>query len=187
MLVSRNVQLRSCSGKGSPSGAAAGQEKEEQIVKDGVPFPLAGTRAQARANAMYYAHIVEDTVVNGAPLQPGQTAFLKAQMWATLAATFPEDTSEEITIMADDQPTMVMAVPVQPRVEHIRAADDHTGVVTLTSAAWNVLRTLAVRNVLSSLNHTVTLDSAEWVDPLWELRVVWVAGSPTVQVFVDQT
>lgn len=162
-------------------------------MTDDIPYPIPTTRGQAVSNALYYAHIVEDTIVTGAPLQPGQTAFLKCQMWATIAPALPDLPDEPLTIYADDQPTLIIndltdvqrQMMAQQRVEHIRGSDDPAGTVTVTSAAWNILRALGIQYVLSSLNKNVVIDMAQWQHPGCELRVVWVAGSPTVQVFVD--
>lgn len=166
-------------------------------MNKGAPFKNPGNRRQARANALHYAALVETIDLAGAPLQLGQDAFLKAQMWSQMAFTFPEDADDYIELMADDQPVAVLDVQtgihtpiMQERIAVTRSLDtqDHDrGTVTMTSDAYDVLRALAVRYVLSSLNRVAVVQRDECENPPWDLRMVWSPGSPSVQVMIDPT
>lgn len=201
MHLSRNIQLHEIVIASASPGAETRSCEKGEAVNKGAPFKNPGNRRQARANALYYAALVETIDLAGAPLQLGQDAFLKAQMWSQMAFTFPEDSDDDyIELMADDQSVAVLDVQtgiqsdltkiIQERIAVTRSLDEQDRArctVTLTSDAYDVLKALAVRYVLSSLNRVAIVQRDECDNPPWDLRMVWSPGSPSVQVMIDPT
>lgn len=128
---------------------------------DNIPFPQPISRSQATANALFYAGVVEATVVAGAPLQPGQTAFLKAQMWSQIALTFPPDPEVDV-IYSNDGPVLEWTPPHEPEPLPkgilTPAPQTPSGTMTVATITWDVLRTIAARYIHTSLEKSVVVD-----------------------------
>lgn len=152
-----------------------------------IPFPTPENANEARGNMIYWAEMAERTAVAGAVMAPGMAAIEKAKMWAAIALTLPE--AEYTELRADDRvitrlPDVSAYMPSsfevgsdsplpEPTMHkgHIIRAGAGTSDTTIDvdSLAWDVLRALAARYVLSSLDKQVRLTLDDIEAPGWDL------------------
>ncbi|MET0416532.1 MAG: hypothetical protein ABW022_10985 [Actinoplanes sp.] len=155
-----------------------------------LPFPKPTNREMARQNAIYCAE---------------QNMIDRSQAWSAIAATFPE--IEYVQLIADDRPeppaverlgggtepvdpdaTAVMELPSVGHVQPSGRPEGMNGTITVDAVAWDVLRTLAIRHVLTSMAKGVTVDLMdEDTGPhVWELQFSRMPGSEIVHVSVSR-
>lgn len=119
-----------------------------------VPHPVPTTRAEALANALFFAQRMAETVVTGAPMGPGQTDTIQAGVWSQIAGLFPEK-----VLMAIDygQPVDVRQ-EFDSRLDRTQVIDpDQT---LYLQRAETVLDSAATTQ---GLNGTATVDSRVYV------------------------
>lgn len=116
-----------------------------------VPYPQPTTRAQARANAIYWAEASEAQIRAGNIAALGQASALKAQTWASIALAFPEDEGPSYITVEDG------AEPVQNLRRMVETGPATSPIAEVDSVVWDVVRSLAVRFVQTSLTGRVTV------------------------------
>lgn len=129
-----------------------------------IPFPRPTTREEARSNAIYFAGEVAHRTTEHADASVTISAEAQARLWAAIAQTFPEDP----TLLADDQS--------ESRPTHLDVTGRTFTQVSVDAEVWQIVRSLAVRYVRTSITSAITLSSEEWTQDQNELALTWGDG-----------
>jgi len=124
-----------------------------------IPYSNPTDRHEARQNAIYYA---EQARSDGTGRD-----LLQAQVWADIARTFPEE-GQSMTVELTGDEVVVDDVSeywrnlVDKGVQRATAPSSGTRgadtTMVVSTVAWDVLRALAIRYVLSSMDGQATVD-----------------------------
>lgn len=150
------------------------------------PFAKPRNRYEARENAQWYA---------------GENQYDASLAWSAIAETFPHEEyeldprpmAERNGFVSDD--TAILTTPGASNTMVLRPSEmaptafedmpPHRGRVNVDAVAWDVLRALAARYVLSSMDKHATVDLSEHEIDRWELKMTRMPDSGVVQVFVE--
>jgi hypothetical protein len=181
-----------------------------------LPFPKPTTREMARKNAVHYAEEAASSMQPGGTVSKIQVYLEAANAWAAIAATFPFDGEDALMAddrpildpvylgggtepvdnaegfdprpmaerngFTDPDTTAVM----QPSVAHVEATDRTAATITVDAIAWDVLRAVAIRHVVSSMERGVTIDLDEERHSVWALQFSRMPDSAMVHVSVNR-
>lgn len=144
-----------------------------------IPFPAASNRTEARANALYFLTVADETVS-----QTGNAPDRRIQMarvWTLLSNTFPEDRS----VVEEDHhphPGAGDATETIPRIN----VDD--GTVVISQRLWDGLRAMAIW-YLWQLNeqHAATFSSLELDRTLQDFSLELRLTDDNIQAWIRST
>lgn len=157
-----------------------------------IPFPAASNRTEARANALYFLTVADETVS-----QTGNAPDRRIQMarvWTLLSNTFPEDSILVVDNLAGMQEQVMRSVIEEDHHPHPGASQDATetiprvnaddGTVVISQRIWDGLRAIAIWYLWNGDNSTVTLSSAQVQRVLQDFSLELRLTDDTVQAWI---